>query len=180
MAKCFEPVTEEQIQEIFSSLSCIYNMKECMRKKSGVEKTFALGGRFLGDVGECLASYLFSMTLCVQQNPGYDGRLQDGTRIEIKVRTENEDEKIRKIRISKESFNSGPNKEDKFYLVIFAFNFEKKRVKIALNKSVPTNSKINKDMAKSFNAWSKYFSEYADGPQIPQKNIAGWTILQEK
>ena len=182
-----KPVNKEQITKILETLSDIYtkiNGRNGMKDQTGEigrTKTFALGGRFLGDIGECLASYLFDAKLCKTQKPGYDGRLQNGIRTEIKVRTTDKNEQIRKIHISKESFNPGPNKETKFYLIIFSFNFKKKQISIALNKSVPTNSTITEDRSKSFKAWLKEFAECADGPKIANdklQKIAGWTIVQ--
>ena len=160
-----------------------------MKKKTGEigsAKTFALGGRFLGDIGECLASYLFDARLYKKQKTGHDGLVGD-KRIEVKVRSKyGENEEIKKIRISKESLNPGDRKSDEtgFYLIIFSFELTNRKINIEFNKLVPFDKQYN-GTAKFFNAWVNYFKGKKCGPSLKIKkdkatNIGGWTIMEEK
>lgn len=81
------------------ALSSIYNAKEAMRNNFGIDKTFALGSRFIGDVGECLVSYLFGVQLHKTQQLGQDG-VKNNIPVEIKVRTRNGKNKVGHIHIS--------------------------------------------------------------------------------
>ena len=116
------------------ALGSIYKAKEDIRNNFGIDKTFALGGRFIGDVGECLVSYLFGVQLYKTQQPGQDG-VKSGTPVEIKVRTRNSNNKVGHIHIS-----SDTRKNSKCYLVVLSLEFRPKKDNII---HLEINSKVS-------------------------------------
>ena len=146
----------------------------------------------MGDIGECLASYLFDAYLYKKQKPGHDGivddkRIEDYKRIEVKVRGKySQDEKMekKKIHISKATLNpyddDGELNKTGIYLIIFSFDLDNKNINIEFNKFVPFDNEYEGD-AKFFDDWLIYFKGKKCEPGLKIKEdkarkIGGWTI----
>ncbi|MFQ6696005.1 MAG: DUF6998 domain-containing protein [Alphaproteobacteria bacterium] len=125
---------EEAIEKMLVALDSIYKAKEDIRNNFGIDKTFALGGRFLGDVGECLVSYLFDVQLYNTQKPGRDG-VKGDIPVEIKVRTRNSKNKVGHIHISADT-----RKEPEVYLIVLSLEFCSKKDNIV---HIEINSKVS-------------------------------------
>jgi hypothetical protein len=143
-------------------------------------KTFALAGRLVGDIGECLASYLFDVGLEKKQTEGHDG-IYKNVPVEIKVRTASEYNKLNYIHISEHTF-----KQD-FYLIFFVFDTENKEITVEINTLISGNIlkeiKINRTKTGciTLNKLKKCLNNklYVRGIKISDnklKKISGWKI----
>ena len=124
----------DDIETVLEELLKMYKSSKTMREKC--KKTFALGGRIIGDVGECLVSYLFGMRLTKRQTPGYDGIAPDGNKVEIKVRTKDDRGHINHIHVSDSTITENPKG---CYLVVLSFVFGNKQptINVEINTWMP-------------------------------------------
>ncbi len=120
-------ITEKQIKRLLSRLNKIYKLQQKMSECTNCSKTFALDGRIIGDIGECLASYLFNIRLEIKQMPGHDGLYGKNIPVEIKVRTVSETNNLNHVHISSNSF------EQDFYLIFFSIDTTKREIIIKTN-----------------------------------------------
>lgn len=80
-------VSKTQAEYLLASYLNVYKLTQGMRKKIG--KSFAIDGRLLGDIGECVLAYAFNLELNDKQKPGFDAKTNEGELVEIKIRTNN-------------------------------------------------------------------------------------------
>ena len=168
-----EPIKKGQITAILETLSEIYQMTRDMKKDNKLTKTFALGGRFLGDVGECLVSYLFGVKLYNKQQPGEDGIDKNDKPVEIKVRTRNGKNEVPHIHISKNT-----RKRDG-YLIVLSFESDKPVIHIEINSYIKAGLLGTEGGFIDFKDLKGKCGCNGLELQKKDKNIAGWEIVKE-
>lgn len=177
-------ITKRQIKKLLSEFSKMYKLQQKMSVCTNKEKTFALAGRIVGDIGECLASYLFDIALEKKQEEGHDGWYRK-TPVEVKVRTTSDTNSLNYIRISKPTF-----KQD-FYLIFFVFDMENKEIIVKTNTLV--SGKVLKAIKKiieeeqgkiTFNKLKSCLNDNPYAKCIKSDNsklgkISGWKICNK-
>ena len=120
-------ITKDQIRLLLKQFYVVYEMQQEMSKTLKAQKTFALDGRIIGDVGECLAGYLFDIDIEEKQTPGQDGTYRQKP-VEIKTRTL-KNNKFGHIHLSEATVD----KPNGCYLILLSFDFIKHEINIEIN-----------------------------------------------
>ncbi len=173
-------IEKSQIKKLLAQFSTIYDLQQEMSKQLKKKKTFALDGRIIGDVGECLAGFLFDIDIEEKQVPGQDGVYRKRP-VEIKTRTL-KNNKFGHIHLS----DATVDKSDGCYLILLSFDFVAKEINIEINTWISKTilTKIKKERTNGFIPFNKLKTClendcYARGIKVDQRKkqrIAGWTI----
>ncbi len=117
-------VTEEQANFILGEYLKLHATTVGMHEK--VHKTFAVDGRMLGDIGECVLSYAFNLKLKEKQVAGFDAETARGDKVEIKTRTNKAHVDISEATLKRAG-------EGDCYLLVAEINRDKREIKIVIN-----------------------------------------------
>lgn len=170
-------IKKHQIRKLLSQFATIYDMQQKMSKSLNGGKTFALDGRLIGDMGECLVSYLYGVDLEETQTPGQDGTLNDKP-VEIKVRTKNEKGRINHVHISDATIT-----KNGCYLFVLSFDPDHKQVEVTIS------AWLSKSELKKIKRTDKGFATLSNLKQCvtlnccddcKKKKMAGWTIYYKE
>ena len=170
-------IEKRQIKRLLSQFATIYDMQQGMSKILKTQKTFALDGRLIGDMGECLVSYLYGVDLEETQMPGQDGTLNDKP-VEIKVRTKNKKGHINHVHISDATI-----KKNGCYLFVLSFDPEHTQIEVTIS------AWLSKAELKKIKRTDKGFATLSNLKQCVAPNccenckkikMAGWTIYYKE
>ncbi len=160
-------ITERQAEFILANYLKICAITATMNGK--VPKTFAIDGRMLGDIGECILAYAFDLDLNEKQNEGFDAMTKSGKKVEIKVRTNN-----KHIHISDSTIENA--KEADCYLLVAEIT--KNKIKIVINAKIQpevenerNNGFISRNKLKTFCT--------GRGLKLIHDTIGKWRIVTE-
>lgn len=127
-------LSAENINELLTTFWTMHKLQNRLSDMTDSKKTFALAGRIVGDVGECLAHYLFGVDLSSTQTKGHDGTYgKKKTPVEVKVRTQDTKGNINHIHISDNTF------VEDFYLIVFGFDMAHRKITVEVNTFVSGN-----------------------------------------
>lgn len=173
-------IEKSQIKTLLAQFSAIYDLQQEMSKNLKWKKTFALDGRIIGDIGECLASYLYDIDIEEKQTPGQDGVfVGDGKPVEIKVRTKDKNGHINHIHISKSTME-----KNGCYLIVFAFDTKERTINVEVNdwlsKKIFTSlPRTEKGFVTMTNLKSKIKKNDKEN-DLKKIKISGWTITYKE
>ena len=170
-------INKKQIRALLKQFSTIYDMQQQMTGCVKGIKTFALDGRIIGDIGECLAGYLYDIEIEESQKPGQDG-VYNRKSVEVKVRTKDKNGNINHIHISKQTID-----KNGCYLVMLAFDMIEKTINVEINDwlSSKTLKALNRT-EKGFVTLSNLKSKIKVNDDKKQRKIkmSGWTITYKE
>ena len=171
-------IKKRQIRKLLSQFATIYDMQQKMSESLNRQKTFALDGRIIGDIGECLAGYLYGIDIEETQTPGQDG-VFDGKPVEIKVRTRDKKGNINHIHMSNATIT-----KNGCYLIMLAFDTQERAINVEINAwlSKSTLKKI-KRTEKGFVTMSNLknaISTTNDEQKQKKIKMSGWTITYKE
>ena len=162
-------ITAKQAKSILDNYVKICDITTTMSQK--VRKTFAIDGRMLGDIGECILAYAFDLDLNEKQNNGFDAKTKKGKKVEIKVRTNNNH-----IHISNSTIENA--KESDCYLLVAEINKSENKIKIVINAKIQPevederyNGFIPRNKLKTFCT--------GRGLKLVHSKIGAWRILND-
>ena len=162
-----------QIKKLLKQFAAIYKIQQKMSMVCDGKKSFALDGRIIGDMGECLAGYLYDIQIADRQTPGQDGTYNKKP-VEIKVRTKNRKGIIDHIHISDSTIN-----KNGCYLIVLAFDTNKRTINVEINNWMSAKTlKSLKRTVKGFVTLSNLKSKIKvnDNKQQRKIKVSGWTI----
>lgn len=162
-------ITAKQAKSILDNYVKICDITTSMSQH--VQKTFAIDGRMLGDIGECILAYAFDLVLNEKQNNGFDAKTKKGKKVEIKVRTNNNH-----IHISNSTIEIA--KETECYLLVAEINKSENKIKIVINAKIQPevegeryNGFIPRNKLKTFCR--------GRGLKLVHDKIGAWRILTD-
>lgn len=162
-------ITEKQARLILKNYLKICKITHNMNTK--VQKTFAVDGRMLGDIGECVLAYAFGLILNDKQEKGFDATTKTGKKVEIKVRTNKNH-----IHLSDSTIKNV--KKDKCHLLVAEIDKDNREIKIVANALLqPT---VEKKRDAGF-ITRKKLKEHCDGHKLRliHDKIGSWHIIPE-
>ncbi|MCH9844159.1 MAG: hypothetical protein K0U39_01490 [Alphaproteobacteria bacterium] len=133
-------ITEITLEALFSKLNEINNLTKQMSDMvhedlNNSSINFTMDGHLLGDIGVCLASYMFDLQINTKgSNAGFDAITKDDKKkVEIKFRKATD-----QLAISKSSIQL--SKKENLYLIVFTSN-DKFEIKLRYNGLLSDNLK---------------------------------------
>lgn len=168
MSDCIE-IKREQAESILENYLKIYKITSFMQNSIG--RTFAPGGRLLGDVGECVLAYVFGLRLNPKQAAGFDAETKEGNKVEIKVRTSNNH-----IHISDATIENA--RKEVCWLLAAEMDVKEKQIKIVMNSKI--NPAMTKDRKNGFitRANLEKYCDASEKLKLLHKNIEEWQIIE--
>lgn len=162
-------ITEKQAKFILRNYCKICKIAQKMNQK--IQKSFAVDGRMLGDIGECILAYAFDLRLNEKQRGGFDAETKNGKKVEIKVRTNKNH-----IHISNSTVKNV--KKDGCHLLVAEIDRFEKIIKIVINSEL--QSKVEDKRNNGFIPRNK-LKLYCKGRglKLIHDNIGCWKILTE-
>ncbi len=160
-------ITEPQAEFILANYLKICDITATM--SGDVPKTFAIDGRMLGDIGECVLAYAFDLKVNKKQNKGFDAMTKSGKKVEIKVRTNN-----KHIHISNSTIANA--KKEGCYLLVAEINKSENKIKIVINGKI--QPKVENERNNGFISRNKLKTFCTGrGLKLIHDTIGSWRIV---